>query len=121
MTFYSEMQGIASGVLKEFKQGKIELKRILPGSTEPPYSPWNPAPPTSQIIELDGTARGVGTKYIDGTLILASDLQATIAVPSVEPSMSDKVLVDGKEHAMVHIKRIPEAGTAVSYILFFRA
>jgi hypothetical protein len=38
----------------------------------------------------------------------------------IEPQMSGFILIDGAQHKIIGIKRIPEAGTVVSYILIVR-
>lgn len=120
MSFYDEMREVADDLLgpsSEFAQGVLLLRRLTPG-TGPVL---NPGDPTPTDYPLSGTVAGVGKEHVDGTLILASDLVATVAVPAVEPRMSDKVLVDGREHSIRRINRIPKAGTAVAFELFIGA
>lgn len=62
--------------------------------------------------------RRVEQKYVDGTLIVATDNQVTFAVPAIEPAMSDVLVIDGAEHVMKDLRPLPAAGTAVSYIAF---
>lgn len=124
-SFYAEMQGIASGILAEFKQGTITLSRTTYAAGDP-AEPWEPGAPTTVTYTLDAVARGansreIGTSYENGTLVQASDLVVTCAVPAVEPLMTDKVIVDGKEHVIKGISRKPSAGIAVAYALFVGA
>lgn len=123
MSFYSDLQGIASGILAEFKQGTITLVRT---TYEEGEEPWENGTPTTTTYTLDAVARGansreIGTAYANGTLVQASDLVVTCAVPPVEPQMADKVTVDGKEHVIKGISRTPSAGTPVAYTLFVGA
>jgi hypothetical protein len=116
--FYADLQGIASGILKEFKQGVVTLTRTT--TAEPnPATPWIPGEETTASFTLDATARGVPTKYVDGTLILASDLLVTAAVhPSVTPKMGDGLTIDGVSHAIKKIEPKPAAGTPVAFLIF---
>ncbi len=120
--FYAEMQGIASGILAEFKQGTITLSRT-PTAAPETETPWEPGAPTTTTYTLDAVARGanqteIGSAYTNGTLVLASDLVVTCAVPEVEPQMTDAVTIDGREYVIKGISRKPAAGTPVAYALF---
>lgn len=124
MSFYGDLQGIAAGILKEFRQGTIELSRT---TTEPgnPSTPWIPGESTTVTYTLDAVARAMpdsrigGQSDIPGTLILASDLLVTAAVhPSVTPQLPDVVTIDGVSHAIKKIEPNPAAGTPVAFVLF---
>lgn len=117
MTFYDEMRDVASGVLAEFKQGKIEYVKIVPGNG--PVD--NPGPSQTIITELDGTARGVKFKYVQMGLAVASDSQVTAAVhPNVEPSQKDFIDIDGVRYKIAEILPKPLAGTTVANIFIVR-
>lgn len=124
--FYAEMQGIASGILEEFKQGTVTLTRTTKAAADA-TTPWIPGDTTATTTyTLDAVVRGtnareVGTAYTNGTLILASDLVVTCAVPEVEPALTDTVTVDGQSHVIKGISRKPAAGTAVAYALYVGA
>lgn len=74
MTFYTDMQAIASSLLTEFDQGNIVITTVTPGAG-PAH---NPGSPTEVDTAVKGTVRGVSQKYIDGSLIVAGDFQLTI-------------------------------------------
>ncbi|MER9543923.1 hypothetical protein NKI72_17860 [Mesorhizobium sp. M0437] len=67
---------------------------------------------------LEAAARRVSQKYVDGTLIVATDNQITFAVPAVVPAMTDTLIVDGAELVMKDLRPIPPAGMPVAYIAF---
>jgi hypothetical protein len=119
-SFYAEMQDVASELLSEFKQGVVTLKR--PGTTIQGVNPWDP-PIASDTVEimLDATVRGVASQFVDGSTIMATDLQVMIAVPSVEPSMTDQLMIDGKAVQVLRIDPVPAAGAPAAYRLIVRA
>lgn len=118
MSFYDEMQKIASGVISEFGQGVIEFVRATPGSG-PAYDPGEPA---LQTFTVTGTAKGVSYKYVDNTQILQSDLQVTIPGDvGFVPAMTDQISVDGRRYnEIIAVKKIPAAGTPVVFVVIFR-
>ncbi|MBE1709665.1 hypothetical protein HKB47_22640 [Mesorhizobium japonicum] len=98
-------------------QGVVQLKRETAGGVDPDQ-PWVPVEPTAAFYPLDAAVRRVNQKYIDGTLIVATDNQVTFAVPAIVPAMSDTLIIDGRELAMKDLRPIPPAGTVVAYIAF---
>lgn len=117
MGFYDEMQEIASDLLNEFDQGGIYLVQIGAATG----NPWATNPPIeSAPIKLNAVASGVSKRYIDKGLAVATDKQVTIAVPSVEPTMKDFLIINSERLKIVHVAKIPEAGTPVSYVLICR-
>lgn len=115
MTFYDEMRDVATDLLGEFKQGTVNLKRII---SIPGPNPWDPPTETPQTWPLSAAVSTVSTKYVDGTLILASDRQVIFAVPLVTPLMTDTLVIDGNEFAMKDLRALPGAGTPVAYVAF---
>ncbi len=120
MGFYDDMRAVADELLGEFKQGSVQLRRETPGIPDPD-APWEPVEPTVQTWELKAAVRRVSTKYVDGTLIIASDNQVTFAVPATVPKLTDTLVVDGRAHAMKDLRPLPGAGTVVAYIAFIAA
>ncbi|AID29246.1 hypothetical protein [Mesorhizobium jarvisii] len=117
MSFYDDMAGVATELLTEFNQGSVQLKRETPGVVDPDQ-PWVPIEPTVETWPLNAAVRRVSQKYVDGTLIVATDNQVTFAVPAIVPAMTDTLIVDGVELAMKDLRPIPPAGTVVAYIAF---
>ncbi|MBB4000964.1 hypothetical protein [Aurantimonas endophytica] len=122
MTFYEEMQGIASGILAEFNQGTVTLQKTVPGAPDP-NTPWLPGAPTTETYDLDATVstayvENASAAYQDGSLIEMSDLIVTCAVPPVAPSLDDIITIDGKPHTIKQINAIPAAGTPVAFKIF---
>lgn len=115
--FYDEMQEFASEMLGEFKQGVVAISRTVTAPADP-STPWIPGAPTTTVYPLDAVVRRVSQKYVDGTLIVATDNQITFAVPVVVPAMTDMLIIDGAELVMKDLRPIPPAGTPVAYIAF---
>jgi protoporphyrinogen oxidase len=125
MTFYEEMQGVASEILAEFKQGTVQLVKLLRGEVNP-NTPWIPDEPVQEFHDLDATVstayvENASAAYQDGSLIEMSDLIVTCAVPSVPVSLADSITIDGKAHAIKQINVIPSAGTPVAFKIFVRS
>lgn len=116
MTFYEDMQGVATELLTEFNQGALRLKRHTPGGG-PPH---NPGAPTYVPYPVSGVVSGVSEEHLKDTLIKSTDLVAKIAVPDYEPRLQDRFEIDGSEINIVKVRRIPEAGTAVAFEVFLR-
>lgn len=121
MSIYDDMQSLASDVLGEFDQGGIfYLAMVAPvGGT-----PDDPGEPVATSFKLDGVARGVKMKYVDGTSILASDMQTTVAVrDDIAPDLTGFIALgsaDGPRHKVVRVDPIPPVGTTVANRIFFR-
>lgn len=134
-TFYEEMASIADGLLREFNQGDIRLTRTTRVAPDP-STPWIPGAAETRIYQLAGAVNPVQRKFVDGTTILMSDSQAVVSTRAsliavngssvassdvyLEPMPSDVVSVDGVDRTLLGVRRIPDAGTPVSYALILR-
>lgn len=115
--FFQEMQSVASEVLSAFDMEDIFYVRVTPGNGPPD----DPGAPVETDFKVDGAARGVKFRYIDGTVIVAGDLQATMAVHSdVTPDMTGFVKLGTVPYKIAQIDQIPPVGVPVAYRLFFR-
>lgn len=115
--FYKDMQNLASGVIREFQQGTITYTRMIPGDG-PPDDPGEPREVTSTI---PATVKGVQYRYIDGTNIVASDLQLTMPADlGFVPTIESFINVDGRRHRVVQVTAVPPAGTPVAYTVIFK-
>lgn len=118
---YARMQGTASRLLEKFKQGTVVLIRTTPGEPDP-ETPWIPIEDEVDEYELKAVAKGVDQRFVDGTTILATDLEIVAAVAEVEPSMeTDTLTVDGKAVTVIRKEQIPAAGTVVAWRFIVRA
>ncbi len=122
--FYDDMKAMAAELLASTSegglgQGAIELVRTV---TEPPANSWEIGEAMEQVTPLKGVAFGVSTALIDGSAIMAGDLECTCAAEGLESyafAAGDVIRLDGKPRTVIRALRIPEAGTlvAMSFIL----
>jgi hypothetical protein len=117
MGFYDEMKAVADELLGEFAQGTVTLSRVV---QTPAVNDWDEPSEAVTAYTLQAVVRGVSKQFIDGTTILATDLQATVAVPSVVPVPNDLLLLDGDAVTVLRVDAIPAVGTVCAYRLFLR-
>jgi hypothetical protein len=117
--FYNDMVGIAGDLITEYQQGTMLLER----RTQPPATPpeWNPPPPELQQYPIVGVARNVDRRFVDGTLVMATDRMVTFPARSlpvgIEPQMTDVLYVDGAPTTIKKVIRVPEAGIIIVFKL----
>jgi hypothetical protein len=114
---YGRMQATATRLLDRFNQGNIVLTKTV---TAPGPNEWTPGTQTETSYRLKATAKGVSAEYIDGTTIVATDLEITAAAFGAEPDMADTLTIDGKAVQVLRIIRLPAAGTLVAWKLIAR-
>ena len=121
--FYGRLQGTASRLMAKFSQGQV-VYTITGAPTGPA---WNPTPGAPVSYTLDAAVAVVGTidggfnRYVDGTLILASDMVVTCAVFGAEPSLAGTIAIDGKVCQIVRVDKVPGAGVTIAWRIFARA
>lgn len=123
--FYDDMSAMVADLLAPettggLGQGTVTLTRTTAGTPDP-AAPWDPVAGTTETVPLLAAVRGAGREWVDGETILATDLQAIIAVPEIMPVPADVVTVDGRALTVIRVQRIPEAGTTVAVRIFMRA
>lgn len=117
---YAKMQATASRLLDRFAQGAVTLTK--PGETTPGPNPWDPPVVTAPVVyTLHAAVKGVSAQFVDGTTILATDLEITAAVFGADPAPPDKVEIDGKAVVVLKTIRVPAAGTVVAWKFIVRA
>lgn len=119
MTFYEDMAGIASEVLAEFKQGSITLTKTVPGEPDP-STPWIPGEPVEVTYSIDATAKAVSEEFINGTTIVATDIEIVSAVFGADPDPADQMEIEGRPMTTIKVMRIPAAGTVVAWRFIVR-
>lgn len=113
-TIYEKGKTVADRLLAKHKQGAVYL--VSPSSSTPADDPW--LPPTEGAAtetELDAAVRGVSKTLVDGDSVLETDLVVTFAVPAVPPTTEHTIKIDGVKHRIMHVQKLPEAGTTVAY------
>lgn len=117
---YARLQGTATRLIDYFNQGVIVLTK--PGTTTPGPNPWDPPVVTDPVAHtLRATAKGVSKEFIDGTTIVATDIEITAAVFGAEPDPADVLTVDGKAVTVLRVIRLPAAGELVAWKFVVRA
>lgn len=122
MSIYDDLRTVASEVIGEFAQGSIAYVELQPVAGATPDEPGVPA---QQSYPINGVTRPVEFKYIDGTHIVQTDEQFTVAALDAEnagftPSMDGWAMIDGAHAKIVGIKRIPAAGDPITYVVIVR-
>lgn len=112
-SFYQEMGVVATELLTEFDQGGLKLVSIT--MTGPPYDQR----PTKTEYPFKGVARGVTGDLLQDDLVQSTDLVVTLD-GELAPKMQDKIIIDGEEHAIIKITRLPAAGFVVAWQLVVR-
>lgn len=113
MSFYDEMQDVATELLTEFKQGTIVYR--APAASA---NPWEPATYTDTPIS-GGTVRGVSQRYVTD-LVTASDLHAVLPVFGATPTNAGRLIIDGVERQIISVQPSPAAGTVVCWHVFVK-
>lgn len=117
MGFYEEMRDeVASPLLAEFAQGTVTLTRSVDtGTPIDADAPWLGNVVTTTVYTLDAVVKGVSKEFVDGTTILATDLEVTAAVFGAEPAPADTMAIDGQTVTIIKTMRVPAAGTIVAW------
>lgn len=117
MSIYERMQGRAKELMSRYAQG--DVRYLEPGAKS--GDPWNPTRGAETEHQLAATVRGVSQQYVDGTHILASDLEVRCAEFGTEPETAGHIQIDGERLEIVDVQAIPAAGTVVAWRLVVRA
>jgi len=113
---YNDLRGVVSKVLADFGQGEIAYVAVAAGTG----TGDNPGPSIRTVHPFNGVARGVSFKYVNGTSIVATDLQVTMPADGVTPQMNGFVRIDGTDHKIAAIMHKPAAGAPVAYLLIVK-
>lgn len=121
--FYGEMAEMAGELLAEFQQGSVSLKRV---TTVPGENPWDPPTETAVTYPLKATVKRLHQRYENGVLVIETGDMVTFAVPTIPaqvepaipantPTLTDTLVIDGKERAISNLTPIPGAGQVVAW------
>lgn len=127
-TFYDSMQRLADGLLGDFEQGSVIVTRLVKDASNP-NTPWTPGEARiERQYRVSASVSGVAKKFVDGTNVIMSDIQAICAVSATNiltgevvkltPTMTDTINIDGGEPKKPKsIVQVPAAGTPVVFII----
>ncbi|MDB6454700.1 hypothetical protein [Falsirhodobacter sp. 20TX0035] len=116
---YARAAATAKRLLTGAQQGVVVLSREVPGQVDP-AKPWVPVQLTVQTEGLTATVKGVSAAFVDGTAVLASDLEVLCVPPAMGVDVTDTIIIDGKRAAIVRVTPIPAAGQAAVLRLIVR-
>lgn len=109
MSFYDDLQAIAMDVLAEFNQGG--LSKITITST-PAANEWELPSNSATPVTINAVVKGVSQKYVDGSRIVATDLEATLP-GDVSIDAGSNVTVNGNPVQVIAVMPTPASGTPV--------
>ena len=108
---YNRIKKTHDDMMARLGQGDVSLVQIttVPGDEE-----WLPPTTIETVTPLQATVRGVAQEYVDGVQVLSSDLWVQMAVISPGPAVGDIIRIDGDDHSIMRLDRLPGAGAAVA-------
>lgn len=120
MSFYADLQRTAEGILREFRQGVVVLRRTVTAAPNP-QTRWVPGEVASITdYPLSATVRRLHQRFENGALVVETGDMVTFAVPSIAPTLgqtmqdgstvADKMLIDGVERAITSLTPVIGAG-----------
>lgn len=125
--FYSDLGKMASELLSPTSQnglgqGSVVLSREIAGSE--PVNPWEPVQTETKTETLKAAVRGVDKRLVGTevgeTVLLASDRQAICAVPVMDYTAGDTLIVDDKPVHIIAVENIPAAGIRAAVKFYIR-
>jgi hypothetical protein len=114
VSFYSDMQALAKGLLTEFDQGGLAIG--VHTSSGPAHAPVITYPETPFV----GAVRGVTAQNMADTLVQASDLVVTMPGDGIVPGLLDRIVIGGLYHTIVKITPKPATGTVAAFEVIVR-
>ena len=83
--------------------------RETPGSIEPPFAPWNPAPPSTTLHGCKGMVDTYSLYERQNTLIQSGDVKILILAASlpIAPTPEDKVTIRGVTYSILDVSTDP--------------
>ncbi len=110
---YLSMQATATGLLGEFNQGVVSLRRE---TKTPGAQPWDPPVIGYADTPLSAVVKRFHQRYENGALVIETGDQVIFnVVAGFEPANTDKLVIDGKARAITNLTPIPPSGVVVAY------
>ncbi|TQN59595.1 hypothetical protein FLX27_22035 [Agrobacterium tumefaciens] len=112
MTFYEEMREVAEEMLAEFGTTGAIRRTVQSGPSYDPVLTDTDYPCKLVILEID-------ISKVDGTLIQQGDRMVYVSTQglTIEVTVSDKLVIAGKEHVIKQCRPLSPAGLTVYYEL----
>lgn len=103
---YKDFQSLAATLLRDFDQGGLALRTEVRDG--PTYDPGEPI--SVKTVPFTGVVRGVNASLLTDSLIQSTDL--IVMIPGrMNPKLTDKCIISGKEHQIVKVTGKPATGT----------
>lgn len=119
MTIYDDLQDTATELYAEYAQGTVKL--VHPTKTVSGGRTWDPAAGAASETIINAVVRRVEQKYVDGALIVGSEMQVMFSGANDAPALDDKIEIGGVNREIVSIMPNPGSGTVVSYTVIVRS
>ena len=116
--FYEEMRVLANDVLgSELGQTGITYIAVTAGAG----AADNPGASSETSYTVVGAAKGVSAEFVDGTSIVASDIEVFMAGRTdVTPDITGFMTINNERHKIVQIMPVPSADTPVGWKIIVR-
>ena len=114
---YERMQSTAGRLLAKYDQGPFVYYQM--GATSGPS--YDPVIEPDIEYTVSGAAQGVEEKYIKDGFISGSDIQMTLSVFDIDPTITGEILVGGARRQIIEVQQIPAAGTPVAWRIFVKS
>ncbi|BAQ18315.1 hypothetical protein [Methyloceanibacter caenitepidi] len=119
---YAKSEATAQRLIAKF--GQAGAIRRVTGSNDP-GTPWDPSDDTETTTDYDCTlvVLEYGKMEVDGTLILATDRKVLVSTAgmTVEPLVSDKLVIGSDVYEIVTVKPLNPGGTVLLWEVQARA
>ena len=117
MSFSKRMQGVATKLLTKYDESPSSDRRIkLVRKGVPVWSDEyaEMLPGVNETIDLVGVTVPFSASLVNGTAIHAGDVQVAVT-SAVEPTMDDKLMIDGVQWSIVAQPLVQYTGAAICY------
>jgi len=114
MTFdYARMKATADRLIAKFGQAATLRRPTWTGTEQNPVAGTPTDYPVTVVVEVYAFSQ------IDGERVRRDDLKVLVArgALTVEPAVSDKIVIGGAEHAIVSVRPTNPGGTVVMHEL----
>ena len=87
----------------------LTVTRMLPGSTDPPFAPWDPGPPTPDPHTCKGWPDVYMADELANSLILSTDVKVFVVATTldIDPTPADTVTVRGVTYQVISVSADP--------------
>lgn len=113
---YTRIKATADRLISNVSQGTLEhgVTVTTPGTTH-----LDAPTQTTQWETYNGVARGASLKYVDGSTILATDLQLLLEADT-PVLVGHRIRIDGAVRNVIRVDNIPAAGIVAAKRVFVR-